>query len=188
MESHAPALDTALAADVVAALREFPDFPEPGVLFQDLSPVFADPVLLRRIARAVVTRFDGGFDVVLAIEARGFPLGALVAAESERPLVLARKPGKLPGPVHRVRYALEYGRTTLEIQRDALAAGARVLLVDDVLATGGTLVAAAELVHLAGAEATGCAVVVAIRGLGGAGKLPGIGHFRVATVPVPGVD
>jgi adenine phosphoribosyltransferase len=173
---------TRLDAELSTAIRVFPDFPTEGVQFQDLTPVFADPDLLRRLADAVAAAFDGGFDRVLAVEARGFVLGTAVAARSGRPLVLARKPGKLPGPVHRAEYALEYGASALELQRDALRPADRVLVVDDVLATGGTLAAAGALVAASGAEVVGYAVVSVVAGLGGLDRL---GPTRVFAV-LPG--
>ncbi|KAA2252845.1 adenine phosphoribosyltransferase [Solihabitans fulvus] len=172
-----------VADDVLAHLRAYPDYPSPGVLFQDLSPVLARPGLLARVADAVVVRFGGAFDTVLAIEARGFVLGAAVAQATGTSLVLARKPGKLPGQVHRVRYSLEYGEAALELQRGAFGPGARVLLVDDVLATGGTLAAAGELVALEHGRTVGYAVVVAISALGGARRLAPLDSFALVTVP-----
>ncbi|MEC3980514.1 adenine phosphoribosyltransferase [Amycolatopsis sp. H20-H5] len=179
--------DERLAADVTALLRGYPDFPEPGVLFQDLCPVLAEPGLLARLAAEVAFRYDGAFDVVLAVEARGFPLGGALAQLTASPLVLARKPGKLPGRLHTVRYALEYGDAVLQTQADAFAAGARVLLVDDVLATGGTLAAAARLVELGGGRVAGYAVVATIAPLGGAARLAPLAAFSVLSLPVEDV-
>jgi adenine phosphoribosyltransferase len=156
---------TDLAADLAAASRVFPDFPRPGIQFRDLHPVFADPRLVRRIAEAFAAEFAGRYDRVLAVEARGFLLGTALALLADRPLVLARKAGKLPGPVHRADYALEYGTATLEIQRDAVATAERVLVVDDILATGGTLAAAGRLVAAAGGEVAGYAVIARIDGV-----------------------
>jgi adenine phosphoribosyltransferase len=172
--------DKRLADDLKDGIRVFPDFPQPGILFQDLVPVFERPALVRRLAEAFAATCR--FDRVLAVEARGFILGTAVAAAGDRPLALARKKGKLPGPVHRVDYALEYGTATLETQRDAFAAGDRVLVVDDVLATGGTLAAAGELVAHAGAEVAGYAVAVTIDGLGGPDRLAPASVFSILTV------
>lgn len=157
--------------DVLAAVRAVPDFPSQGIVFQDLCPVLAEPELLGRIADALLERFAGGFDAVLAVEARGFVFGAALAAAGATPLVLVRKPGKLPGPVFRVSYALEYGRAELQLQRDAFVPGTRLLVVDDVLATGGTLAAAGELVTTAHGSVTAYAVIITIPGLGGAARL-----------------
>jgi adenine phosphoribosyltransferase len=177
-----------LARDVAALLRGYPGFPEPGVLFQDLSPALAAPGMLTRLASAVTDRYSGGFDTVLAIEARGFVLGAAVAHQATQPLVLARKRGKLPGDLHTVAYALEYGEAVLQTQVGAFPPGARVLLVDDVLATGGTLAAAARLVELGGGRVAGYAVAVTIAALGGARRLAGIPAFSVLTLPAGTAD
>lgn len=171
----------ALAGELRSRVRVHQDFPSSGVLFQDLCPVLATPRLLRRLAEAVASRFASVFDVVLAVEARGFVLGTAVAQVAGAPLVLARKRGKLPGPVHTVDYTLEYGNTTLETQRGAFAAGARVLVVDDVLATGGTLLAARELVRRGQGVIAGYAVLLTIPGLGGAARLAPAEVFSVAT-------
>ncbi|MFD9864831.1 adenine phosphoribosyltransferase [Streptomyces alboflavus] len=162
---------SSLTDELRSAIRFVPDFPEPGVQFQDLTPVFGRPALVRRLSEAVVDAYHGAFDRVLAVEARGFVLGTAVAAASGLPLALARKQGKLPGPVHRADYTLEYGTATLELQHDAVAPGDRVLIVDDVLATGGTLAAAAELVTAADGRVTGHAVITSVPGLGGAARL-----------------
>ncbi len=160
-----------LAERVRDRLVAVADFPSPGVLFQDLAGLYADPGLLADLADHVAGVFGGAFDRVLAVESRGFVLGAALAARTATPLVLARKPGKLPGPVHEARYALEYGSDRLELQKGAISPGERVLVVDDVLATGGTLDAAARLAAEAGGLVAGLAVVVGLPGLGGARRL-----------------
>lgn len=160
-----------LAERIARGIRVIADFPEPGIAFQDLCGVFGTPELLRGIAAAMADGCAGGFDRVLAVEARGFVLGTAVSLHSGRPLVLARKRGKLPGAVHAAAYQLEYGSAVLEVQREAMAAGDRVLVVDDVLATGGTLAAAGELAARAGAEVAGYAVVLAITALDGHDRL-----------------
>lgn len=172
----------ALAADVARRVRVQPDFPVPGIAFQDLCPVFADQSLLTRTADAIVQRFAGRFDGVLAVEARGFVLGTAVAQRSGRALILARKPGKLPGAVHSVTYELEYGSAALEVQHDACAFARRLLVVDDVLATGGTVAAAAKLVGLAGGQVAGCAWVLAIAGLRGTDRLASFDNFALLHV------
>ncbi|MFI7612713.1 S-methyl-5-thioribose-1-phosphate isomerase [Nonomuraea terrae] len=159
-----------LSARIAGLLSAFPDHPEPGIVFRDLAGVYAEPGLLAELADAVAGHF-GGVDRILAVEARGFLLGAAVSARTGLPLTLVRKPGKLPGPVHRVEYALEYGTDQLEVQKGAIAPGERVLCVDDVLATGGTLAAAAALVEACGARTAGMAVLVALAGLGGSERL-----------------
>ncbi|MDI3418025.1 S-methyl-5-thioribose-1-phosphate isomerase [Streptomyces luteolus] len=160
-----------LADRIAACTRVVPDFPTAGVSFQDLGPVYADATLVRDTAAAMHRAFQGRFDSVLALEARGFPLGAVVAQRAGTPLVLARKPGKLPGTVDSVQYGLEYGSDRLETQSGALTPGAHVLVVDDVLATGGTLEAAARLVERSGARVSGLATVLELTALGGREKL-----------------
>ncbi|WP_103354127.1 adenine phosphoribosyltransferase [Amycolatopsis sp. CA-128772] len=177
-----------LARTVAASLRAYPGFPEPGVLFQDLGPLYATPGLLTELASAVIDRYAGAFDAVAAIEARGFVLGAAVAQQARKPLVLARKAGKLPGELHTVTYSLEYGEAVLQTQAGVFAPGVRVLLVDDVLATGGTLAAAGRLVELGGGRVAGYAVVVTIAPLGGPRRLAGIPGFSVLTLPGENAD
>jgi adenine phosphoribosyltransferase len=154
-------------------IRVVPDFPRPGIAFQDLCPVFAVPGLLGDIAAAMADAAVNNcrFDRVLAVEARGFILGAAIALRSAAPLALARKEGKLPGPVHTASYELEYGQASLEIQQSAIKPGERILIVDDVLATGGTLAAAAALVAEAAATTAGHAVAVRISALSGERRL-----------------
>ncbi|MFJ6796906.1 S-methyl-5-thioribose-1-phosphate isomerase [Streptomyces sp. NPDC091268] len=159
------------AERMAALLEEFPDHPAPGVLFRDLSRVYAEPGLLADLAAQVAAEFGGSFDRVLAVESRGFLLGAALAARTGLPLTLVRKPGKLPGAVHSAAYALEYGEDRLEIRTDALVPGDRVLCVDDVLATGGTLGAAARLAEACGAKVAGLVVLVELTGLGGRASL-----------------
>ena len=147
-------------------IRTIPDYPEPGVLFRDITPLLADARALRAVIHAMIAPFDGSFDVVAGVEARGFLLAGAAAMEAGAGLVPIRKAGKLPRPAASVSYALEYGTATIEAHDD-IANGARVLLVDDVLATGGTLVAAHELVETLGGEVVGTAVLMELTGLGG---------------------
>ncbi len=151
-----------------------PDFPEPGILFRDLTPVFADGPALHAVATELVAPHAGGFDAVVGVEARGFVLAAAAAALSGTGLVLVRKAGKLPRPTLRREYDLEYGTAVLELHRDELAAGTRVLLVDDVLATDGTLQAALSLLAEAGIRVVGAAVAVELEALGGRARLGGL--------------
>jgi adenine phosphoribosyltransferase len=152
----------------------------PGVLFRDLTPVFADPTAFRRMvegltvpqdadprAAAVAGEGGPGFDVVVGVEARGFLLAAAVALGAGVGVVPVRKSGKLPRAVVTADYALEYGTATLELHADALHPGQRVLVIDDVLATGGTLAAAVALVERLGAVVTGVSVVIELAALGG---------------------
>ncbi|MBW8739245.1 MAG: S-methyl-5-thioribose-1-phosphate isomerase [Streptomyces turgidiscabies] len=161
------------AGRIAALLTSFPDHPQPGVVFRDLAGVYAEPGLLAQLADEVTRHFGASFDRILAVESRGFVLGAALAVRTGVPLTLARKPGKLPGPVHEASYRLEYGTDRLELQKGAIAPGERVLCVDDVLATGGTLAAAASLVEASGADLAGLAVVVALAGLGGSERFSG---------------
>lgn len=159
------------AERIAGLLEDFPDHPAPGVVFRDLSRVYAEPGLLADLAAQVAADFRGAFDRVLAVESRGFLLGAAVAASAGLPLTLVRKPGKLPGTVHSAAYALEYGEDRLEIRTDAVAPGDRVLCIDDVLATGGTLGAAAGLAEACGAKVAALVVLVELTGLGGRASL-----------------
>jgi adenine phosphoribosyltransferase len=153
-------------------VREVPDYPQPGVLFRDLSPALADAeVFATVVARLAEAGPDA--EVVLGIEARGFALGGGVAGALRLGMVCARKPGKLPVVAHRAEYSLEYGSAALELPADTLSPGQRVLVVDDVLATGGTLAAACELVEAAGAQVAGLAVVVELAALNGRANLAG---------------
>lgn len=153
-----------------------PDFPSAGILFRDLTPVFADGPALASIADALVAPFDGEYDIVAGVEARGFALAAATAARSGHGLLLVRKAGKLPGDTIRESYALEYGEATLEVHTGQLPAGTRVLLVDDVLATGGTLAASQRLIERAGWVLAGTSVVLELDGLDGRAKVAGHVH------------
>ncbi|WP_035771122.1 adenine phosphoribosyltransferase [Arthrobacter sp. Br18] len=150
-----------------------PDFPKAGILFRDLTPVFADGPSLRAVIDAIATAFRGEFDVVAGVEARGFLLASAIAYATGTGVLTVRKSGKLPRAVYAEPYDLEYGQATLEIHRDDVAPGTRVLVVDDILATGGTLAAAVRLFSHTGAVVVGCAVVLELNGLGGRGQLAG---------------
>ena len=149
-------------------IRDIPDFPKPGILFKDILPVLADAAGFAAAVEALAAPWRAaGIDRVCGIEARGFILGSALARALDVGFVPVRKPGKLPGAVRAIDYALEYGHDRLEIQMDALRPGQRVLLVDDVLATGGTLAAAAALLRDSGAELAGATVLVELAALGG---------------------
>ncbi|GAA1498562.1 adenine phosphoribosyltransferase [Paeniglutamicibacter kerguelensis] len=150
-----------------------PDYPSAGISFKDLTPVFADGQGLRRIVDEVIEPFRGQFDVIAGLEARGFVLAAAGAYATGTGMITVRKAGKLPREVFRDEYTLEYGTGTLEIHRDDVAPGTRVLILDDVLATGGTVGSAVRLLELAGAEVIGVGVVLELDGLGGREKLDG---------------
>ena len=162
---------TDAAAHLARLTRTIPDFPEPGIQFRDLTPVFADAAAFSAVADALVAPFEGAYDIVAGVEARGFALAAAVAARSGHGLLLVRKAGKLPGETISESYALEYGEATLEVHTGQLPAGSRVLLVDDVLATGGTLAASQRLIERAGWVLAGTAVVMELAGLGGRERL-----------------
>ncbi len=149
-----------------------PDFPKPGILFRDITPLLESPDAFRECIRLFADRFrDESIDVLVAAEARGFIFAAPLALELNASFVPIRKPGKLPGKVHAYRYDLEYGSDTLEIRENALAAGQRVLVLDDLLATGGTVKACCELVEQMGAKVVACAFLIELEGLGGAEKI-----------------
>lgn len=150
-----------------------PDYPQPGVSFKDLTPVFADAEGLKRMVDEVIAPFAGTFDAVAGLEARGFVLAAAAAYASETGMVTIRKKGKLPRPVHSEEYTLEYGTATLELHREDVAPGTRVLVLDDVLATGGTINSAVALLQKASAEVVGVGVVLELTELGGRQRLAG---------------
>ena len=165
-----------LQARIRNAIRDVPDFPKPGIVFKDITPVLADAILFRETTDAMARVFDASrVSHVLAIESRGFILGAPVAQRLGAGLVLARKRGKLPRPTLREEYALEYGTDGLEIHADALPAGSRAVIVDDVLATGGTAAAAAALVRAAGAELIGFSFLIVLGFLDGRRRV-GLGN------------
>lgn len=158
-----------------SSIRDVPDFPKPGILFKDVTPVLADPELLREIIR---TFSDGaralGAVKVVGIESRGFIFGTPVAAELGVGFVPVRKKGKLPWACEAVSYALEYGEATVEIHKDAIQPGERVVLIDDLLATGGTAAAAVELVRRLGGEVVEAQFLLELGFLNGRQALPGV--------------
>ena len=169
--------DKSLAEAVGEVIRDVPDFPRPGIMFRDITPVFEEISLTTRIAAWMAAAFvvdvgDHCIDSVACVEARGFMLGPLVARELGVGLIPVRKPDKLPGKTLRQDYGLEYGTDSLEMHVDACGPGQRVLLVDDVLATGGTAVAACRLIERAGASVAGAAFLIELDGLEGAQRLP----------------
>ena len=160
--------------DLRAHIRDIPDFPKPGIVFKDLTPLLLYPPALDH-AVELLCRYasDRDVDLVVAAEARGFILGGAVAARTGAGFIPARKPGKLPAAVDSVEYALEYGLDALEVHNDAFGGGARVLVHDDLLATGGTARALCDLVERAGAQVVGCAFVIELAFLGGREQLDG---------------
>ena len=160
--------------EITAKIRDIPDFPEKGILFKDITPLLGDAKTFKTAVEEMARPYkDARVDAVVAIEARGYILGAPLATYLGTGFVPVRKVGKLPYKTYRVEYALEYGSATIEMHEDALLAGHRVLIVDDVLATGGTLAAAAKLVEQAGAQVTGMSVLLEIEFLNGRKNLPG---------------
>lgn len=161
-------------------IRDVPDFPDPGVVFKDVTPLLLDKVAFSTVVDAMCMRFGRGqVDKVVGIEARGFILAAPVAYHLGAGFVPARKAGKLPGPSRQVQYVLEYGDATLELHDDAIQMGDRVLVVDDVLATGGTAAATVDLVRQLGGEVVGCAFLLELGFLGGAEQLAGLTRFSL---------
>lgn len=148
-----------------------PNYPSPGIVFKDLTPVFADGPALKQVVDAIVTSFAGTFDAVAGVEARGFLLAAAAAYATGTGVITIRKAGKLPREVYSESYALEYGEATLELHQEDVPVGTRVLILDDVLATGGTLGAAAALLERTGAVVAGVGVVLEIDALPGRANL-----------------
>jgi adenine phosphoribosyltransferase len=157
-----------------AAIRDVPDFPRPGILFKDITPLLADGELFRAACDALAAPYDGEeITHVVAVESRGFILGAPIAHRFGAGFVPVRKSGKLPHVTHRETYALEYGSDELEIHADALRPGDRVVIVDDVLATGGTAAATCRLVDALGATVIGCSFLVELAFLSGGEAIAG---------------
>ena len=153
-------------------IRDVPDFPRPGILFKDITPLLADARAFQATVDRLADQFEGrGIDAVAAAEARGFIFGTPLALRLGVGFIPIRKPGKLPYSKIGIEYALEYGTDRLEVHGDALAPGRRILLLDDVLATGGTMAACRDLVRQAGAEVVACAFVIELGFLGGRAKL-----------------
>jgi adenine phosphoribosyltransferase len=155
--------------DVLAGcIRDVPDFPKPGILFKDITPLLSDPRAFNLCLDAMAERYDGvPLDVIVGIEARGFIFGAALASRMRKAFVPARKPGKLPASRQRVEYQLEYGTDAIEMHTDSIAPAARVLVVDDLLATGGTASATCELVQKLGGQVVGASFVIELTFLPG---------------------
>ena len=172
---------TASSADEFRrAIRDIPDFPRKGIVFKDITPLLGDAALFHGATAAMAAPFaDAGITHVVAIESRGFLLGAPVAQHLDAGLIPVRKPGKLPSATQRMEYALEYGVDALEVHVDACPAQARVLIVDDVLATGGTASATCRLMDAIGANVVGCSFLIELGFLGGRAAL---GERRMASV------
>ncbi len=167
---------------LASRVRDVPDFPTPGIMFKDVTPLLADPTAFATAVDAIVLQFGRGeVDKVLGIEARGFILAAPVAYHFGAGFVPARKAGKLPAARRSMQYDLEYGTETIEVHEDAFHPGDRVLIVDDVLATGGTAAAAVRLVEGLGARVVGLAFLIELGFLGGAARLEGRRHISLLT-------
>ncbi len=166
-------MSEAVREQVRARIRDVPDFPQPGVLFKDITPLLADHAAFSAAVTALVAMLPQDVDVVAAVEARGFVLGAPVALAVGAGFVPVRKAGKLPGDTSRVAYALEYGVAEVEVTSDAFHAGQRVVVLDDVLATGGTAAATCELVEQSGASVVGVRFLLELSFLAGRSRLAG---------------
>lgn len=175
-------------AEKVAALlgthiAEYPDFPEPGVLFRDITPLLRDAAALRTVINYWVSMLPEDIEYIVGTEARGFVLGAPLAYELGAGFVPVRKAGKLPGNPASLRYDLEYGSAEVQIQQGALPEGARTLVVDDLLATGGTAAATVELTRTFGVELLGASFLIELEGLQGRDRLPDVPITTVWSIP-----
>ena len=177
---------TSAADELRALVRTIPDFPRPGIQFRDITTLLLDRGGLAAAVDALADTVDGPVDLVAAIEARGFAIGGALAAKLGAGLLLIRKDGKLPGATIAEDYALEYGTDRLAMHVDACAPGARVLIVDDLLATGGTALAAARLVRRAGGEIAGARFIIDLPDLGGGRALAEAGVEAVSLMEFAG--
>lgn len=161
--------------DIKALIRDVPDFPQPGILFRDITTLLRDPAGLRQMVDVLAEKCaELQPDYIVGIESRGFIIGTPLAYKMNLGFVPVRKPGKLPAAVYGVDYALEYGTDRLEIHQDALPQGSRVLVVDDLIATGGTAVAAGQLIGQVGCKLVGFAFAIELKDLAGRSKLPAV--------------
>ena len=167
-------------ASIQRAIRDVPDFPKPWIVFKDITPLLANGPLFAKTIDLLAARYQGQkVDTVLGIESRGFIVGAALAYKLGAGFSVVRKPGKLPYQTHKASYDLEYGTDTLEIHVDALAANSRVIIADDLIATGGTAAATAELVSKLGGTVVECAFVIELSFLKGREKLKKFGVFSL---------
>ncbi|MEG3902730.1 adenine phosphoribosyltransferase [Microcoleus sp. B4-C5] len=161
--------------DLKSLIRDIPDFPKPGILFRDITTLLRDPQGLRYTIDSLAEKCSAmSVDYVVGMESRGFIFGAPLAYKMGIGFIPVRKPGKLPGAVHFAEYELEYGVDRLEMHQDAMTSGSRVLIVDDLIATGGTAAATAKLLEQAGCELVGFAFIIELQALGGRQKLPDV--------------
>ncbi|RAX21093.1 MULTISPECIES: adenine phosphoribosyltransferase [Actinomyces] len=168
-----PALPKELTQLVLDNLREIPDFPEPGVLFRDITPLLSNGEAFANLIDGLAAHYRGHIDAVAGLESRGFILAAPLAVHLGIGMVIVRKAGKLPGPVLGVDYELEYGTARMELRPETVEEGSRVLVIDDVLATGGTAAASIDLLEQAGAKVESICMLLELAGLGGREKLAG---------------
>ncbi|HYA27971.1 MAG TPA: adenine phosphoribosyltransferase [Acidobacteriota bacterium] len=167
-------------ATIRGAIRDIPDFPKPGIIFKDITPLLSNGALFGRTIDLMAERYRGQkIDTVLGIESRGFNIGAALAYKLGAGFTVVRKPGKLPYETHSASYQLEYGTDTLEIHTDAIARDTRVIIADDLIATGGTAAATAELVSKLGGTVVECAFVIELSFLNGRKKLYPYGVYSV---------
>lgn len=172
-----------LSERILSAIRTVPDFPEPGIQYKDISTLFLRPDLVRLMIEACAQSLEVyQADAIAGIESRGFLLGAAIAAHMQLPFVMIRKAGKLPSATYQETYALEYGTASIEMHCDALEQGAKVIVVDDVLATGGTAIAACNLIKRAGAMPVSCSFIAELEFLNGRQKLEHAGIEAISLV------
>ena len=168
--------------DLKDYIRDVPDFPEPGILFKDITPLLGDVKAFDYTISQLVERYkDADFDAIVPIESRGFLFGAPLAHELGKAIVPVRKPGKLPAETHSTDYELEYGANTMEIHVDGVKKGQKILIMDDLLATGGTLAATARLVEMAGGVVSEIGVIIELSFLQGRKNLPGYEIYSMIT-------
>lgn len=167
---------------IASLIRDIPDFPQAGVLFKDITPLLASPQGFRAAVAELAASAPSGIDVVVGMEARGFIFAAPVALQLGAGFVPVRKPGKLPGDVYTQTFSLEYGNESLAVRTDAIMPGARVLVIDDVLATGGTVGATAALIRRLGADLVHVSVLLELSFLGGRGHLAELGIDSTSAV------
>jgi adenine phosphoribosyltransferase len=166
--------------DLKKYIRDIPDFPEPGILFRDITPLLRDTVAFQYAIDRFIERYEEEpLDTIVAVESRGFLFGAPLAYEMGKPFVPVRKQGKLPSSTYTAEYSLEYGSSVMEVHADDIGRGERVLLLDDLLATGGTMAATARLVEMSGAIVAGIGLVIELTDLGGRQRLANYDVFSL---------
>ncbi|MFA6582783.1 MAG: adenine phosphoribosyltransferase [Elusimicrobiaceae bacterium] len=171
---------TVTPADILSAMRSVPDFPQKGIIFKDITPVLADPFLFKGMIKLFADQYRGkGIKKIIGIESRGFLLASALACELNAGLVLVRKKGKLPAEKISETYALEYGTDTLEMHSDSVGKGEKVIIIDDVLATGGTVSAVVRMVNKMQGDLYGVAVLMELEFLKGRAKLDGVNLFSM---------